>query len=320
MRMSRLLLFSALLVGCGSETPSDATSEERTAPPLTVYSSYADTTYLPTLFADFTKQTGIPVVVRHRTDADNLAGMAAKSGSQPADLLLTGSVDAIVQAAEEGLLRPLPATLSLDDVPAALRDPDEFWTALTFDEVVVYHDRSIELPADFAVLADYRYRGSLCLSSSDSALNRAMIAHLIAKRGERDAELVVRGWVNNFAIPPLKDDGEVIDAIEEQRCRIGLVSNSAVNENTDAPLRFVRPAAFDIEAVGIGRHAQSPDDAAKLIAWLLEAEVQTSHAENVRRYPVIVPEKTAVIGDGDVTRAAFLIPDAIRLAERAGYW
>lgn len=312
-----LLLIVLAIAGCGREAPP---ADDYDGPPLVVYSAYSDTSYLPALFAEFTRDTGIPVVVRHRGDAENLADMAAKSGSQPADLLMTSSAWAAWQAADEGLLRPLPPDLDVSAVAASLRDPDDHWLGLSVRTLAIYHAPGVKPPAGFPELAAEGYRGRLCLATSGLPLQRMLLAELLAGRDARGTELMVRRWVDNLAMPPLADYGEVIRAVEQGRCALGIVSRESLPDTDARSVSEPALPAIDVEAIGIGRHARSPEAAARLIRWLLRADVQARHAEATGRFPSAGDDSAARFSARDIAAAAYLYQDATRLAERARYY
>ncbi len=300
-----------VLTGCSGETPTPERDPDK--PPVVVYTAYEDTTYLPALFKAFTDETGIPVVVRHRTDEANLADMAAKSGSQPADLLMTRSVWAIWKAADEGLLRPLPPEARATAIAEGLQDPDDQWVALTVREVAVQVADGVAMPPGFLELADPAYKGRLCLSTSAVHQNRVLIAHLIDSFGARETELAVRGWVANLALPPFESEDELQKAFAEGRCGIG------IRTGPNSPAFPSKAALIEIEGVGIGRHARSPDDAATLIDWMLSDAFLARHANLDSGLPATA-DAFRQLPDLDMATLGFLYEDAVNLAERARWY
>lgn len=309
-----MAILSIVLAGCSGDAPAPTSVAERDPdkPPVVVYSAYSDTTYLPALFKTFTDQTGIPVVVRHRSDEDNLADMAAKSGSQPADVLMTRSVWAIWQAAEEGLLRPLPTSSTARSIADGLQDPDGKWVALTVREVGVQVADGVDMPPGFLELADPAYQGRLCLTTSGIHQNRVLVAHLVDAFGARETELAVRGWVSNLALPPFDSESELQKAFAEGRCQIG------VRTGPNNPAFRSSGSLLEIEAVGIGRHARSPDDAATLIDWMLSDDFLSRHASLDSGMPATADAFRQL--ELDMSTLGFLYEDAIRLVERARWY
>ncbi|MEM1174082.1 MAG: extracellular solute-binding protein [Pseudomonadota bacterium] len=306
-----MLTLAIVLAGCSSDAPPPERNPE--LPPVVVYSAYEDTSYLPALFKAFTDQSGVPVVVRHRTDEANLADMAAKSGSQPADVLLTRSIWSVWEAADEGLLRPLPPEAKAKAIARGLQDPDGKWVALTVREVAVQVADDVEVPAGFLELADPAYRGRLCLSASSIHQNRVLVAHLIDVFGARDTELAVRGWIANLALPPFETEAELQKAFAEGRCGVG------IRTGPNNPSFQSRAALIEIEGLGIGRHARSPEDAAALIDWMLSDAFLGRHANLANGLPAS-SDAFRQLENLNMARLGFLYEDAVKLVERARWY
>ena len=149
-----------LLVSCERATDTtdatDTTESRRRAEPVVVYAAQG-VTYTPEFFEDFTKSSGIRVVM-HKAD-DVVDKVVANSGSPPADVLLTDDVTGIWRAADEGALRPVAVGNAGVRLPQWLRDPDGFWVATSFRTSVLAFDSrvtGIEVPGSYQDLAEGR--------------------------------------------------------------------------------------------------------------------------------------------------------------------
>ena len=318
---SILFAGSLALLGCTeqAEESSDAATAavEPAAESIVVFAAYEDSGYLPTLFNEFTQETGIVVIVRNG-EIPGIVDDVIRNDTDPvADVLITPSVYDAWRVAEEGELRPNYSELVSSNVPEWLRDPDKYWLALGYRQAeIIYNADQFDAAeiASYEDLAQEFDRRKLCLSSSSLAINRTVIAMLMRKLGRREAELAVRGWVANFAQPPLGTEAELVQAIARGECGVGIASSGAA---AGTRLQVVVPveAYVDIEAIGVTRHAASPDAAIRLIDWLVSPEQQKSHAEQTGLI--------AVAGDGpdraNVVLAAAGAVEANKLAERARY-
>ncbi|NNC78304.1 MAG: solute-binding protein [Woeseiaceae bacterium] len=312
MKQHRWIAVSAaiLTAGCGNEAPPNdakAPAGNFTPEPVVVYAAYADETYLPNLFADFTRDTGRRVVVRHRDAATIVDDLIADRGSPAADVLLTPSVYGVWKAATEGALRPLRSESISGTVPAMLRDPDGAWTAVSVNAATIVYD-SEKIDADairgYRELGDSRFDGQLCLTSSRLPINRTLIAMLIAKDDIRPAERIVRQWVANLAEPPFATELQLVDALQDGRCVVAIVS-SQLQVGSSRLQQFLPEAAhFDISGAGVARHARQPEAALQLIEWLVAKRVGTLAETKPRQ---------------DVSTVAWQIDEATKLAERARY-
>ena len=299
-----------------------------------MYASYADEAYLPALFEGFTNETGIRVSVRYADPEKIIENVIEKRGSPPADVLLTDSVDGIWRAGDAGALLPLVSELVEERVPAQLRGPDGYWTAIAFRTTQIVFDTQKFSAADFGRyedLAQPQFKNMLCLSSSSLVANQSLIANLIRIHGRRPAEIIIRGWMQNLALPPYKTAADLMQAIHSGTCAVGLVSSSdtALLKRHDEASRLAvvspSPAHLSIEAAAVNRHAREPEAARGLIDWLVSAAIQERHAAAIAMYPVNLAAAgrdmppSSQLGESNVAAAAWLSEDAVKLAERAAY-
>jgi len=254
-----------LLAACTPEQPP----ADVPAGPVVVYTAFEDDARLAQLLTRYTDETGITVILRQGPAARIVDDVIANRVTPPADLLLTASVADAWRAAEEGALRPVYSEDVRARVPEWARDADELWFATAFDRVVIVHDGSRpDLPGDLAGLAEPDWAGELCLSSSQLAINRAMLAMMIGELGERPAELVVRGWVANLAVAPLATEAGLVAELAAGTCSTGIVSAAAAVDN-ELEIYAAQPVYGDAATLGVGRHAHNPDGAVVLAEWLL---------------------------------------------------
>jgi iron(III) transport system substrate-binding protein len=297
-----------------------------------VYASYTDEDYLPSLFTAFTRETGIPVTVRHREERQNVSEVIEKRGSPVADVLLTRAVQGVWLAADEGALLPLQSEMIPDVVPDWLRDPDGYWTATGFAPIFIALNENAEHGFDDAIsnyedLGKAEFRSRVCLSSTALAVNRTLIANLIADHGVRPAEIIVRGWIANLALPPFESEQELLQAIGTSTCDVGVVSGVAFARfgKPGIAVRLPYPGYVDLEAIGIGRHARSPDAARRLVEWFIARDAQIAHSAGSGLLPAnaaVLAERHKSVNTEDRRNggiAGFNEVDAVKLAERAAW-
>lgn len=285
-------LLCALLLGC--------TSPEPPAAPLVVYASVEDGESLAAMLDEFTTATGIPVDIRPGTAADHVDAMIGKTGD-PADALITDDIIEIWRAADRGALRPVQSA-ALRDHHASLRDPDALWFVNEIRPLAVARTGdAAPWMVSFEELGEPSFAGRVCLTSALLVNSRVLLAHLIERNGEREAERLVRRWVRNLARPPFADEARLREAIRSGACDYGIVSNPhTVFGNWDK----TPPQAYAATAIGVGRHAASPDAAQALADWAL------------RNASVRIPSYAALPHAGI---AGWRDGEARLLAERAGY-
>ena len=289
--MKRLWLVVVLLLGaCDS------------APPARV------TVYVPTHFVEqataWLRESGLEVTVIAGDSRANTDLIIGKQDAPRADVLVTSGVVDIWYAADNGALRPIAGD-AFKDLPDTLKDPDGMWAATESRYMTIGTAPGLDILAslDLQQLAAPELSAQVCLSTSVLEDNRALIALLIAEFGNRPAERIVRGWVRNLAAAPFASEEELIDALRAGDCRYGIISNAADAvgiERIDLASRY-----YNIQGVGVARHAQNPEAAQQLLNWMLAQgswdELPASNSRNVGQ-------------------AGWYEEEARLLAERAGYW
>ena len=305
----------------GAKGPVSGT--DRRYEPVVVYADAPGEDALGQVFAAFTAETGIPVTVRTADRARNLQDIMDKTGAPPADVLLTDNVTDIWPAADDGALRGLGAQSGIDGLPEAYRDPDDQWFMLGTSRFVIVRAAGAgnAAPASLADLTDERYARQLCLSTSSGVHNRELIAQLIEAEGVRSAEITVRQWLGNLALPPFESTDKLLDAVAAGSCPLAIAIEREIKVRQglaeEGEFDSVRPlevygTAF---AVGIARYARYAESATVLLAWLLGSDGQAAFAEAAAVTPLgdgaDLPPKFASVG--------WRHEEARLLAERAGW-
>ncbi|MFM7348822.1 MAG: Fe(3+) ABC transporter substrate-binding protein [Erythrobacter sp.] len=236
----------ALLSGC-SNSDEKATAAVPITGEVNIYSSRHYDTDLA-LYDDFTRQTGIKVN-RIEADADALIERIQAEGEfSPADLLITTDAGRLWRAEEAGILAPVDSQVLEERIPAALRDPQKRWFAMTTRARIIIYNKAKGMPqglATYADLASPAFKGRICMRSSSSTYNIALLASIIAHEGEAKAGEWAKGVVANFQRPPQGNDVSNIEAVAAGACDISLV-------NTYYLARFATPEKRKVlDAVGI---------------------------------------------------------------------
>ena len=231
-----VLAFALFAAACGRSTapspgdpPGAETSSSRRAEPVIVRDQREPVAAAGVLEA-WRSETG----GRYRLES------MSSAGEENGDLLIMPSVADAWRLAEADDLRPVYSVAITGDIPAVLHDPESRWVALsTRARVVVYNPAlvgSAELASltGYSSLADDVWKGRLCLSSSDVAGNRLLVAFLLRSLPVRDAEIVVRKWMSNLEGPVYVDDTSLVVAIAAGTCAIGIADSSRVVASASA--------------------------------------------------------------------------------------
>jgi iron(III) transport system substrate-binding protein len=291
------------------------------------------------VFAEFTRQTGIEVEL-FGGDAETLHQRLVSEGDDtPADVLVTVDGANLWRAQREGLLATVGSAAIDRAVPERLRDRDGTWYALSTR--VRTPMRSTErVPAgavrSYEDLGDPRWRGRLCLRTSNNVYNQSLVADFIAKRGLERTERLLRSWMANRP-RILGSDVDVLKAIAAGQCDVGLTNHyylaRMLAEDPDVPVAPAWPdqdgagAHANLSGVGVVKASDRPDEALKLVEFLVQRQAQEEIAQGgefpVNAAAAVAPHvrdwadvKTDPI---DVSGAGRHARDAVELMARVGW-
>ena len=243
-------------------------------------------------FKDFTEETGIEVKL-FGGEAETLHQRLKSEGAgTPADVLVTVDGANLWRADAEGLLVPMRSKIVDESVPAALRDPDGMWTALSTrvrTPMVSTERVAADAVTSYEDLGDPRWKGRLCLRTSNNVYNQSLVADLIAKRGEAKTERLLRSWMANDP-RILGSDIDVLKAIAAGQCDVGLTNHyylaRELEANPDLPVAPAWPdqdgkgAHANVSGAGVVKGTDRAAEAVKLIEFLVQRQAQEAIAEN----------------------------------------
>lgn len=327
------------LAACGRDAEPPAASDPEHAAKLVLYTSLPDDRAAAVADA-YGDATGVIVNVMTDSDAMLIDKLVRKEHYPGADVLLISGTGHLAMATDSDVLRPIDGP-AFDAVPDAYRDPDGFWFGVGVRaELIVYDRRAVDAASlgGYASLADDGWRGRLCLRPGASERSRALVAALIAALGEREAELVVRGWRANLAQSLFDAERDLLFAIESGECAVGIAGSDEVArflaDGLADNLRYRFPTDDDVgtqiglTAAGVARHANDPALAARFVEWLVSLEGQTTLQIGSFDYPVLGQLAPATPLDGwpsysrssmSPSRIGYRFQDATLLVERARY-
>lgn len=265
------------------------------------------TVYVPTEYEAqanaWLPESGLAVTVIAGDSTVNTDLVVAKQDSPRADVLLTSGVVDVWYAADHGALRPIAGD-AFRDVPDTFKDPDGMWAATEYRYITIATAPGPDIMSiiDLRKLAAPELKAQVCLSSSVRADNRALVAMLIGEFGNRPAERIVRGWVRNLAVPPFASEEDLIDALRSGDCGYGIISSAA--DASGIHRIELATAYYNIQGVGVARHAQYPEAAQQLVNWMLTQRQLEEPLTSSKR---------------NVGQAGWYEQEARLLAERAGY-
>jgi len=291
-------------------------------------------------FKAFEEETGLKVELRGGTAPELFERLRREGDETPADLLVTTDLANLWRAKEAGLLEPVDTPALRENVGERLHDPDGAWWGISTRLRVPM--RSTErVPEDaltgYEDLGDPRFRGRLCLRTSNNEYNQSFVADRIAKHGADETEQLLRSWMANEP-QILGSDVDVLDAIAAGRCDVGLTNHyylgRMLKEDPNVPVAPVWPdqdgagAHTNLSGVGLVKGAgEHRANAIRLMEFLTAREAQEAIVENSEfaANPDVAPPEhirgwSDVVTDPiDAERAGPALADAVAMMQRVGW-
>lgn len=311
---------------------------------VNIYSARKEDLIKP-LLDDFSQQTGLKIHLVTGKEEALLQRLQSEGINTPADLLLTTDAGRLAAARQVGVLQAVESATLTAQIPAAYRDPDGYWYGLSVRARPIIYAKDRVKPTDLSTYEDLaapKWRGKVCMRSSNSIYNQSLVAGMISHHGETQTEAWAKGLVANFAIAPKGGDRDQIKAVAAGQCDVtlantyylgGMVNSAdAAEKQAAAKVAVFWPNAattgvhVNISGAGVTAHARNRANAVKLLEFMASDAAQRWYAEANNEYPVnpaIAPGPTLQTwGDFkadtlNVAKFGELNPSAVRLMDRA---
>ncbi|MCS4534213.1 Fe(3+) ABC transporter substrate-binding protein [Neisseria montereyensis] len=307
---------------------------------LVVYSSRSDNLLRPVVEA-YQKKTGVSVKLVNDKAGPLMEKLRAEGSNSPADVLITVDGGNLWQATQMDLLRPINSATLNKNIPANLRDPKNQWFGLSVRARTIFYNTNKVKPSElstYADLADPKWKGRLCLRTSNSVYNQSLVGTMIANQGQVATARIVKGWVNNLAVAPFPNDTAMMEAIAAGRCDVGIGNTyyygRLMDKKPNLPVGIFfadqqgRGTHVNVSGAGVAKYSKKAAQAQKFIEWLSGSEAQNLFADLNHEYPAnptITPDpKVAKWGKFkqdlvNVSVAGSNQQKAVMLMKRAGY-
>lgn len=321
--------FSATLVAAAVLVSSSALAQSGE---VNVY-SYREPGLIQPLLDQFTAETGIKANVLFAGDG-LLERVTAEGELSPVDVVLTVDIGNLVGAKEQGLTQPITTPALTERLAPEFRDADGAWAALSLRARVFYvsKDRVDATALTYEDIAKPEWKGRLCTRPGDHVYNIGLIANRIEAWGLEKTREWLTAVRDNLAYAPAGNDRAGVKAILEGSCDLSIsntyymglmLNNDAEPEQKQwaASARIIYPDAegdgTQVNAAGafIAKYAPNPDNANKLVAFLLSDEAQQLYANGNYEYPAV----TSVEPDELVLSWGKLNPSKVSLSETAAH-
>ncbi|PIE83166.1 MAG: Fe(3+) ABC transporter substrate-binding protein [Candidatus Contendobacter odensis] len=313
---------------------------------VNVYSARKEDLIKP-LLDDFSKQTGIKVNLVTGKAQALLQRLKSEGRNTPADVLLTTDAGRLYAARKEGVLQAIDSKMLQQKVPVAYRDPQGYWYGLSVRARPIIYAKDRVKPTALSTyenLADPRWKGKVCMRSSNSIYNQSLVAGMIAHHGEAKTEAWAKGLVANFARPPQGGDRDQIKAVAAGECDLTLANTYYLGGMITSKDKRQKEAAkrvaifwpnvqttgvhVNVSGAGVTAHARHRENAIKLLEFLSSDKAQRWYADRNNEYPVnpaIAPSAllkawgTVQADVLNVSKLGEFNAAAVRLMDRAGW-
>ena len=328
-RLLALLVGGAALFAAAFAAVVIATSGSSSSDELVIYtarSHYGE----EEPFERFATETGIDLRLPGAPASVLYDRLRSEGANTPADVLITVDAANLWRAKEAGLLEPVSSPALDEAVPEDLRDPDGAWYGLTLRARTIMRSAERVGPDEVTTyegLGDPRWRGRLCLRRSTTEYNVSFVADRLAKDGRAQTERMLRRWMANDP-EILESDKEVLDAIADGDCDVGLTNHYYLErereEDPNFPVQAVwadqagRGTHVNLSGLGVVRGSGNKQEATELIEFLVTPGQQRVFQENNHEFQVAecCDFKRDPI---DVDAAGARLDEAINLMEEVGW-
>lgn len=261
---------------------------------------------------------------------DGLAERVIAEGDRsPADVLMTVDAGVLVDLVDQGLTQSVQSDVLTEIIPAALRDADGHWFALSLRARALYVAKDLDVSAfTYEQLADPEWEGRVCIRSGQHPYNVALTGSFIAHHGEEAAEQWLTGVKANLARPAGGGDRDVARDIMGDLCDIGIANSyyiGLMRSGAGGPeqqqwadaIKMVLPTfenggtQVNITGASVARYAPNKDEAVRFLEYLVSDEAQAIYAEANYEYPV---NANAAV-DPLIAEYGVLVPDTINLVD-----
>lgn len=305
--------------------------------------SYRQPFLIEPMLDAFTQTTGIKTNVVFAPKG-MLQRLKSEGKNTPADMVLTEDIGRLSDAVDAGVLQPVKTEMLLANVPTTDRDPKGLWYGLTRRARIIYASKERVKPEElstYEALADPKWKGRICIRSSQHVYNVALLASIIAHHGEEKAEEWARGLKLNLARKPQGNDRAQVKAIFAGECDISLGNTYYMGKmlTNDEQIEWAKSVFMffpnqntygthvNISGAGITKNAARKENAVKLLEFLSDDKAQRLYAELNFEYPVkpgvswsplVESWGTFKADDIDMIKIAENRPLAVKIYDRVG--
>ena len=253
-------------------------------------------------YKQFSKETGIKVRLIEATGISLVERLKREGKNSNADVILLVDAARINNAAEAGLLQPVPSKELQSNVPSRYRDPLNRWFGFTRRVRAIIVNPNVVDPNTIRTYSDIAnpvLKGKLCLRKRKNVYNQSLVADQIILRGKTAASAWVKGMVKNVSQPYFGGDVSLIRAVGQGKCGVGLVnhyylarmqagSSGKSDQDVTSNIKLImpNPTHVNISAAGVAKSAKNKAEAIKFIEFISSPKGSRLIADPTFEYPL----------------------------------
>jgi iron(III) transport system substrate-binding protein len=322
-RVALAILILAVVAGaCGR---SDSTgSAGRT---VTIYVS-TDRVFSEPVLREYERRAGVKVNPVYDTEETKSTGLAnrllAEKARPQSDVFWSNEPVRTLVLKSREVLAPYKSP-SAEGIPAALVDPDGYWTGFSARmRVIAYNTKLVkpeEAPRSVFDLADPKWRGQVAIADPRFGSTSFHVAALYVIAGDQKMDEFFRRLKEN-GVRVVDGNSVVRDLVARGDVKVGLTDTDDVNVALEdgQPIAMVLP---DKEGLGVPvmpnmvsliANAPHPDEARRLIDYLLSPDVERQLAQSEA---VQIPLHAGVTGPKNIPAIETFKPMTLDYAKAA---
>ena len=259
------------------------------------------------LYEKFTSLTGIKVNVVSGKDKALQKRMIEEGKDSKADIYITADAGRLGAFDQKEMFQKLNSSKIEKHVPKNLRS--ENWTGIAKRARILYYSKDRVSSSEiqnltYENLAEAKWKNRIAIRKSDNIYNQSLIASLIHNNGKKNVEEWMKSFVNNFARSPKGNDRAQILAVAAGEADLAvantyyyalMLSGQKGEEQQNAAKKVIpffpnqseRGTHINISGGGILKNSPNPENARRLLEFLLTKEAQTHIVQNTFEYSIL---------------------------------
>jgi iron(III) transport system substrate-binding protein len=259
------------------------------------------------LYEIFTAKTGIKVNIVSGKDKALQKRIIEEGVESKADLYITADAGRLGAFASKGMFQNSLTTAIKAAVPSNFRTSK--WTGIAKRARIIYYSPDRVNANDlngmtYEALADPKWKDKVVIRKSNNIYNQSLVASLIKNNGKKATSEWAKGIVANMARDPKGNDRAQILAVAAGEADLAvantyylaLMLSGKKGAEQQAAAKKVLPffpnqgdrgTHMNISGGGVLKNAPNPDNAKKLLEFLLTKEAQEHIVNNTFEYPMI---------------------------------